>query len=181
MSMLEVNIVDKKAGTVVKTMLFLKPFRNVVERCPTILRTANQSNTKITQETVVRCPDGWNTCLNVGIKCSCWKYSMDWDISHAWVRDDTTSFAVSTPSSERENDSCKGYRQYLRYYDDDTDVNLGTILYSPFRSGLVCGYMYKMGRSFRSSPRQGKPVTWRREAVRFQCNVNRELSQRKDV
>ena len=150
---------DKRAGTASKTILFLKPLRNVVERCPTVLRTANQNNTKITQETVGRCPDGWNTCLKVGTECSCWKYFTDGNISHAGVRDDITPLPVSTPNSERGNDSCQGYRQYLRYYDDDTDVNLGTILHSPSGSRLVCGYMCKMGRSFRSSLRQGKPVT----------------------
>ena len=160
---------DKRSGTVAKTMLFLKPLRNVVERYPTILRIANQSNAKITRETVDRCPDGWNTCLNVGIECSCWKYFSDGNISHAWVRSDTTPLGVSFPNSERVNDTCKGYRQYLRHCDDDTDVNLGTILHSPSGSRLVCGHMYKMGRSFRISPKQGKPVTWQREAVRFQC------------
>ena len=90
-------------------LTFLKPLRNVVERYPTILRIANQSNAKITRETVDRCPDGWNTCLNVGIACSCWKYFSDGNISHAWVRSDTTLLGVSFPNSERVNDTCKGY------------------------------------------------------------------------
>lgn len=170
--MLEVNIVVKRAGTTVKTMLFLKPLRNVVDRHPTVLRTANQSNTKITRETVVRCPDGWSTCLKVGIKCSCWKHLTDGGVNHAWVRVGNTSLSISTPNSERENDSCKGYRQYLRCCNHVVGMNLGTILHSPNGSRLVCGYICKMGRSLRSSPRQGKPVTWQREAVKFQCNVN---------
>lgn len=180
--MLGVDIVDKRAGTKVKTTLFLKPLSNVVEGCPTILRTAIQSNTMVTQETVDRCPAGWNTCLKVGVECSYRTYFTDGGMNHGWDRMSVTPSKAFIPGSGWENVSCKGYRQCLRYYVDETDVNLGTVLSSLCKeSGLVCGYMDKTGRSFRSSLRQGKPVTWRRETVRLQCKVKCKLSRRKDV
>ena len=180
--MLEVLIVDRETGARVKTSLFLKLSRNVVKGYPTILRTAIQSNAMVTKETVVRCPVGWNTRLRIGLECSYRKRLTEGGVKHAWFIMNSTSDRIFITGSERENDSCKGYRQYLRHYDDDTDVNLGTTLIClrNLEIRLVCGHMIKVGRSFRSSLRQGKPATWRRETDRFNA-VRYELSRRKDV
>jgi hypothetical protein len=181
-SMLGVNIVDTEAGAKTKATLLLKPSRNVVNGCPTIQRTAIQSNTMATQETVDRCPDGWNTRSKIGIECSYRNYFTDGNSDHGRVRMDATPFIVFIPDSGRENVSCKGYRQCLQYYVDDTDVNLGTVStsLSP-ESRRVCSHMVETGRSSRSSPSKGKPCTGRRGTVRFNAMSFCELNRRKDV
>ena len=85
MSMFGVNIVDREAGTWIKTAMFLKPSPNVVNGCPTIQRTAIQSNTMATQGTVDRCPAGWNTRLKIGIECSYRKYFTEGSTNQTWI------------------------------------------------------------------------------------------------
>ena len=58
------------------------------------------------------------------------------------------------------------YRWNLRQVADETSMNLGTTYSSPLGSRCLRPMLY-VGRSLRSSPRWGKPITWRREAVRL--------------
>ena len=57
------------------------------------------------------------------------------------------------------------YRWNLRQVVDEANMNLGTTYSSPFGSRCLRPMLY-VGQSLRSSLRWGKPITWRREAVK---------------
>ena len=62
------------------------------------------------------------------------------------------------------------YRWNLRQVEDETSMNLGTIYSSPNGSRCLRPMLY-VGRSLRSSPRWGKPITWRRETVKSTVQI----------
>ena len=81
------------------------------------------------------------------------------------------------------------YRWNLRQVEDETSMNLGTIY--DFPDVCCCngnGHGNRclrpisyMGRSLRSSPREGKPLTWRRETVKSQCKLQELNTYEEDV
>ena len=81
---------------------------------------------------------------------------------------------------ERGNEPCQAYRQDLIQRADVTYVNLGTMFGSPSVEWASLRLMPNMGRSLRSSLRPGKPVTWRRKAIRYSAELSK-LRQRRDV
>jgi hypothetical protein len=62
------------------------------------------------------------------------------------------------------------YRWNLRQVADETSMNLGTTYSSPTGSRCLRPMLY-VGRSLRSSLRWGKPITWRREAVKSTVQI----------
>ena len=76
------------------------------------------------------------------------------------------------------------YRWNLRQVEDETNMNLGTTYDFPdvYGDGNRClRPISYMGRSLRSSPREGKPLTWRRETVKSQCKLQELNTYEEDV
>lgn len=72
------------------------------------------------------------------------------------------------------------YRWNLRQVVDETGMNLGTTYSSPYGSRCLRPMLY-VGRSLRSSLREGKPLTRRRETVKSQCNIAKPTTYEEDV
>jgi hypothetical protein len=72
------------------------------------------------------------------------------------------------------------YRWNLRQVVDETSMNLGTTYSSPQRSRCLRPMLY-VGRSLRSSLREGKPLTRRRETVKSQCKIAKLNTYEEDV
>jgi hypothetical protein len=85
------------------------------------------------------------------------------------------------PGNERGNEPSQVYRQNLPQHVDATYVKLGNPAGLSTQEWVSLRLLPGRGRSPRSSPRQGKPVTWRRGAVGFNAGHGCELSRRKDV
>ena len=73
------------------------------------------------------------------------------------------------------------YRWNLRQVEDDTSMNLGTVYSSPDNWSRCLRPMLYAGRSLRSSLREGKPLTWRRETVKSQCKLQKLNTYEEDV
>lgn len=71
-----------------------------------------------------------------------------------------------SPTASLAKSQVLAYRWNLRQVDDETSVNLGTVYGSPTGSRCLRPMPYT-GRSLRSSRKWGKPITWRREAVKL--------------
>ena len=135
-------------------------------RHPTVFRSGSQSLAMTTKETGVR-------RLEVGItrykgrdrvKVSV-KLSLTGNLSLAWAKKDSLQHPEFFSDTEHSNELSKGYSQSLRLDADVTHVNVGTLCRIPNGIGARHRMLHR-GRSLRSSPRLGKPTTWRREAVR---------------
>ncbi len=72
------------------------------------------------------------------------------------------------------------YRWNLRQVEDETSMNLGTTYSSPMGSRCLQPMLY-VGRNLRSSLREGKPLTWRRETVKSQCKLQKPNTYEEDV
>ena len=85
------------------------------------------------------------------------------------------------PDSKQGDEPSKAYRQDLKHRDDAIYLNLGTTYErdgnpsacSPEKESVSLRPMPYVGRSPRSSQRQGKPATGRRGAVRFSAGLMR--------
>jgi len=85
-----------------------------------------------------------------------------------------------SPVTSEANEPSQAYRQNLWPCVDAPHVNLGTLSVSPATESVSLRPMSDRGRSLRSSPRWGKPTTWRRKAVRDSAS-RCELSRSEDV
>ena len=70
-----------------------------------------------------------------------------------------------SPITSLAKNQVLAYRWNLRQVVDETNMNLGTTYSSPTGSRCLRPMLY-VGRSLHSSLRWGKPITWRREAVK---------------
>lgn len=96
-----------------------------------------------------------------------------------WDRNPVLRSHPGNPGDERDNESCQAYRQNLPQHANITNTELE----NPIRLSQELASLRLMpyrGRSPRSSPRLGKPTTWRRGAVGNNA-VHSKLSRRKDV
>lgn len=83
------------------------------------------------------------------------------------------------PGNERDNESCQAYRQNLTQHVDITYTELENPIWLSQELASLRLMPYR-GRNPRSSPRLGKPATWRRGVV-GNNGVQSKLSRRKDV
>jgi hypothetical protein len=89
-----------------------------------------------------------------------------------------------SPITSLAKSQALAYRWNLRQVENETSMNLGTIYDFPdvygHRNRCLRPISY-MGRSLRSSPREGKPLTWRRETVKSQCKLQELNTYEEDV
>ena len=86
-----------------------------------------------------------------------------------------------SPITSLAKSQALAYRWNLRQVEDETSMNLGTTYGFPANGSRCLRPMLYVGRSLRSSLREGKPLTWRRETVKSQCKFAELNTYEEDV
>ena len=103
-----------------------------------------------------------------------------WDRNAGLQAELSFSQKPQSPITSLAKSQALAYRWNLRQVEDETSMNLGTIYSSPYGSRCLRPMLY-VGRSLRSSLREGKPLTWRRETVKSQCKIAAPNTYKEDV
>jgi hypothetical protein len=97
-----------------------------------------------------------------------------------WDRKAELRNKPQSPITSLAKSQVLAYRWNLRQVANETGMNLGTTYSSPYGSRCLRPMLY-VGRSLRSSLREGKPLTWRRETVKSQCKIAKPTTYEEDV